>query len=431
MVTPGLELPSPLRPDPSWCALVESLTLRPLVTAFGVAPDHSVLAGRGGERPEVGIMTAPGRRYRRLAQLDSPAHQIVAAAGGRWWLRGWPARLRERAVAPALGRELLVLAPHGAVRQRLTLDRGLAQLLPAGPLMLAVAGGSLLAFDADGRLRWRRALPGWSPSVERRVWSDPEGTRIWVADSGGISELDGAGARRWRAELPAPPPPGPVSGADRRQAAELLGVAPDAPARQLRRAFHRGAKATHPDRHPDDPRAAERFRAVAKAYRLLREGSPQGRLPGAAAMVQVSDLAAAGPDGVWVGTGSGSWHRLDAGGREVEHGRRRGGGPARLAVDEKGQLAAVGGDGALELADGTRVPLPPGWDYRLHTSVAGVVAQGRDRLLLIGPEARVQASRILRPVRAEWVGADLYLFSADGDFRRLRPSSPAPPADPP
>ena len=376
-------------------------------------------------------MTALGRGYQRLAQLSLPAHQIVPGAGGHWWLRCWPTRLVERAQTRPFGRELLVLAPDGEVLRGLTMDRGLAQLLPSGPLMLAVAGGSLYAFAADGRLRWRLQVPGWSGSRGRRVWSDPEGARIWAADPAGISELDPLGKTRWRAELPAPLTPDPVSETQRRQAAELLGVAADAPARQLRRAFHRSAKATHPDHHPDEPRAAERFRAVAGAYRLLRDAPTRGRHSAAGSLVRVSDAAPAAPDGVWVATNSGSWHRLDSRGREVERGRLRGGGPATLAVDGQGRLVAVGGEGMVELGDGRQVPLPVAWDYRLRATPAGVVAYGRDRLLLIGPDGTVQQSRLVRPAQTEWVGTDLYLFCAEGDFRRLRPSSPVPPADPP
>jgi len=376
-------------------------------------------------------MTASGRRYQRLAQLPLPAHQIVPAADGRWWLRCWPARMVQRARTRPFGRELLVLAPDGEVLRQLTMDRGLAQLLPSGPLMLVVAGGSLHAFDADGRLRWRRQVPGWSSSPERRVWSDPEGVRIWAADSGGISELDPLGKARWRATLTSPLAPAPVSEAQRRQAADLLGVAADAPARQLRRAFYRMAKATHPDHHPEEPHAAERFRAVAGAYRLLREAPSRGRHLADGVAVLVSDAVPAGQDEVWVATSSGSWHRLDSHGREVEQGQLRGGGPAALAVDSQGRLVAVGGAGLLEMGDRTQVPLPGGWDYRLRATQAGVVALGRDRLLLIGPDGSSQQSRLLRPAQAEWVATDLYLFCAEGDFRRLRPSSPAPPADPP
>ena len=51
----------------------------------------------------------------------------------------------------------------------------------------------------------------------------------------------------------------------------LLGVAPDADAAALRRAYRARALACHPDVHPDDPRAVERFLALGQAYALLAD----------------------------------------------------------------------------------------------------------------------------------------------------------------
>ncbi|HML61945.1 MAG TPA: DnaJ domain-containing protein, partial [Solidesulfovibrio sp.] len=51
----------------------------------------------------------------------------------------------------------------------------------------------------------------------------------------------------------------------------LLGVAPDADAEALRRAYRARALACHPDVHPDDPRAVERFLALGQAYAMLAD----------------------------------------------------------------------------------------------------------------------------------------------------------------
>jgi hypothetical protein len=48
-----------------------------------------------------------------------------------------------------------------------------------------------------------------------------------------------------------------------------LGVAPDATAEEIRTAYRRLARALHPDANPGDQIAAERFRRVAQAYRVL------------------------------------------------------------------------------------------------------------------------------------------------------------------
>ena len=49
----------------------------------------------------------------------------------------------------------------------------------------------------------------------------------------------------------------------------LLGVGRGASAADVDRAYRRAARATHPDVHPDDVSAAERFHAVTIAYETL------------------------------------------------------------------------------------------------------------------------------------------------------------------
>ena len=49
----------------------------------------------------------------------------------------------------------------------------------------------------------------------------------------------------------------------------ILGVARNGSPDDVRRAYKRAALASHPDKHPDDPTAAERFKRVTKAYAVL------------------------------------------------------------------------------------------------------------------------------------------------------------------
>jgi curved DNA-binding protein CbpA len=52
---------------------------------------------------------------------------------------------------------------------------------------------------------------------------------------------------------------------------DLLGALPSDDAEELRTAFRKAAKATHPDTNPDNPDAAGRFRELVRAYDILTD----------------------------------------------------------------------------------------------------------------------------------------------------------------
>ena len=58
---------------------------------------------------------------------------------------------------------------------------------------------------------------------------------------------------------------------------EVLGVDRDASPDEIKRAFRRLARATHPDANPDDPSAEARFRQVAEAYEVLSDPEKRAR----------------------------------------------------------------------------------------------------------------------------------------------------------
>ncbi len=52
---------------------------------------------------------------------------------------------------------------------------------------------------------------------------------------------------------------------------EVLGVSPRATAEEIKQAYRRLARESHPDRNPDDPSAEERFKELAAAYEVLAD----------------------------------------------------------------------------------------------------------------------------------------------------------------
>jgi molecular chaperone DnaJ len=77
---------------------------------------------------------------------------------------------------------------------------------------------------------------------------------------------------------------------------EILGVGKDADAGEIKRAYRKLAIKHHPDKNPDDPGAAERFREATEAYEVLKD--PQKR-------AQYDQFGHAGAEGGFPGGGFG------------------------------------------------------------------------------------------------------------------------------
>jgi DnaJ domain len=152
----------------------------------------------------------------------------------------------------------------------------------------------------------RSALVSWWGSV----WSvGPDGTTEW-----GVRLQDLIPAHVSEVRLRGRPSP----------AANALGLSASASLEEIKRTYREAVKQAHPDLHPDDPTAAERFRSVQEAYESIT-GQTAGRGNGAAAGVirfSVPSVAAVSfldivEDDWLVGGGNGRLFRLSSRGRLV------------------------------------------------------------------------------------------------------------------
>lgn len=80
----------------------------------------------------------------------------------------------------------------------------------------------------------------------------------------------------------------------------VLGVAQDADAKAIKRAYRKLARDLHPDTHPDDPQAAEKFKAVTAAYDVIGDEAKRSEYDDFRRAV-----ASAGGSGRTGGTGGG------------------------------------------------------------------------------------------------------------------------------
>lgn len=58
---------------------------------------------------------------------------------------------------------------------------------------------------------------------------------------------------------------------------DILGVSPKAGADEIKKAYRKLVRSSHPDLHPDDAGAAERFKAIGSAYELLKDPETRAR----------------------------------------------------------------------------------------------------------------------------------------------------------
>lgn len=135
---------------------------------------------------------------------------------------------------------------------------------------------------------------------------------------------------------------------------QTLGVAKDASAADIKRAYRRLAKQLHPDHNPDDPAAAQRFKEVTEAYAVLSDAEKRQRYD---TMGSADFRASINPEDLFSGLDLGSiFEELGLGGRGAR-------------VDFGGGGNPFGGFGFDPRAAGRRPPPTRGRDVEREIEV--------------------------------------------------------------
>jgi hypothetical protein len=197
--------------------------------------------------------------------------------------------------------------------------------------------GFLYGLERSGDLAWRWQTPGaaaFRPSDPGEVYFRPSPYRLasnghsaLVAWLGSLWSVGPDGVTEWGLRLQDLSDPHVIEVRLRRRqttAAAALGVSAQASHQEIKRAYREAVKRAHPDLHPDDASAAERFRSVQEAYESLSDQGAASGNGGDAGVVRFSFPSAAPiafldvVDDDWlVGGGDGRLFRLSNEGRLV------------------------------------------------------------------------------------------------------------------
>ncbi len=273
--------------------------------------------------------------------------------------------------------------------------------------IIACRDGAIHSFDESGSPLWT-----WSVPLHHRFTAPPFPVAateepIFAAQGLYLYALTPNGRLLWDWELPNRQAQTygatvtlPVGGyAD--SARQTLGLREHATADDVRQAYRRMARLTHPDFHPGDPIAATRFRAVREAYEALQG---QGVRGGAGVQVIFSLVTTAeirslsvNETFVAVGTSEGEVYVFDHDGRVLKHHADLGRGVDSVLLHASGIQAAFCYPRVFRFDEDSRRP-----SDAISVYSGRLVACGEDSLLwdwktmwLFDPQARVKATRIL------------------------------------
>jgi hypothetical protein len=276
--------------------------------------------------------------------------------------------------------------------------------------IIACRDGTIRCFEESGSPRWNWSVPLHHGLTSPFAVAATE-ERIFAAQGLYLYALTPNGRLLWNWELPkqqAQTYGAKVTlrgGAECEGARQTLGLGADSNADDVRRAYRREARLTHPDFHPHDPIAATRFRAVRDAYEALSGEGARGQGGAGALQVIFSLMMTAAIRSlsvnetfVAVGTSDGEVYVFDHDGKLLKHQADLGGRSVdTVLLDAGGMQAAFCYPRVFRFDEGSPRPSEAIAEYS-----GQLVACGEDCLLwywktmrLFDPHARVKATRTL------------------------------------
>lgn len=227
--------------------------------------------------------------------------------------------------------------------------------------------GRLYCFDRRGALKWKWVTPGADDAVDD-VYARPCPYYVTATDDfvtfsswDNLFALSNTGELLWQRKVPDQGPitiTVPRGGSFNMDSWKVLGLSRGASDDDIKRAYHRLALDTHPDRNPSDPDAAGHFRMIQSAYEsLLAAPHQDARIDVVKFTFQmkasVSRLFALNNEIVVVSS-DGVMAFLTRNG-EVTNRRVLGRSAARPVFDSSGVLRAAFCDGILSFFDGDSI----------------------------------------------------------------------------
>jgi hypothetical protein len=312
----------------------------------------------------VDLDLASGEETNRLDGLPAFGYLSMSSTG-------WAIAIERTGAVGKGPTNLYFLEPSGTVRATGSVPDATSEVA-LGPNMWFVGcrDGALYAFDLAGTPMWRWETPGSRGYADNPYFRPcpyhvaADGGVAVVGSMGDLYAVRHDGATLWHAVLPVDPPTkhtvwlpfgAPTSGAD---AYRALGLGRGASDDEVKAAYRYAAKETHPDLHPGDAGAAERFRQVHAAYETLMAGGGAAGVRGRDGVGISLTMTMSGPDvyasfvrvrgaTTVAGASNGRVAVYDQAGHlvEVHVLGKYTASPAALHAD--GSLAAVWSDGAL------------------------------------------------------------------------------------